>query len=534
MDGLKASSGGFNLLKKFLSVLLLLAFSIISGCGNIEKEAGGTLKNQLVYASESEFAGLNPILQETNTDALLFRGLMRFNAENKPALDIAESYRVSEDGLRYSFKLREDIEFHDGTRLTADDVIFTIESILDDGNASFLKSDFTAVDSMKKKDDFQLEIILKDPFAPFINKMTVPILPRHLLEGSDMRNNEYNVRPVGAGPYKFGEWNRGNHLTLVANKSFYGTKPSIEKIIFKFIPDSNNRALQLKSGEVDIALLDPIQAENMEEVNNLSIHKIDTADYRGILYNMNNDLWKDLKVRRAFNYAIDRTRVVDGILRGAGVEAYSPLQKHEYVNKDIEKYTYDIAKAKDLLNQAGWREEKDGWRYKNGEKLEFSLTAPASDTIRVNMANYAAESFKSIGADVKVEALDWNAIKIEDTDAFIIAWGSPYDADHHAHILFHTGQSTASSAGYNYGDYSNSEVDKLLEKGRVTTDEAERKRVYSKLQEELAADPPFNFIAYVDAIYGINSNLEGVSERTLGHHGSGFLWNVEEWKWNDR
>lgn len=521
-------------MKKFLFILLLLAFSAVSGCGSIEKEAGAALENQLVYASESEFAGLNPILQETNTDALLFRGLMRFDAENKPALDIAESYHVSKDELTYSFKLREDIKFHDGTQLTAGDVIFTIKSILDDSNASFLKSDFIAVDSMEKKDDFNLEIRLKYPFAPFIDKMTVPILPRHLLEGTDMRNSDYNVHPVGTGPYKFGEWNRGNNLTLVADEGFYGTKPSIEKIIFKFIPDSNNRALQLKSGEVDIALLDPIQAENMEDVSSLSIHKVDTADYRGILYNMKNDLWKDLKVRKAFNYAIDRTRVVDGILRGSGVEAYSPLQKHEYVNGNIEKYAYDIAKAEELLDQAGWREAEDGWRYKNGEKLEFSLTAPASDTIRVNMANYAAESFKSIGADVKVKALDWSAIKIEDTDAFIIAWGSPYDADHHTHILFHTGQSTASSAGYNYGDYSNNEVDELLEKGRVTIDETERKRIYSRLQEELAEDPPFNFIAYVDAIYGINSNLEGVSERTLGHHGSGFLWNVEEWKWNDR
>lgn len=521
-------------MKKFLFILLLLAFSAVSGCGSIEKETGAALESQLVYASESEFAGLNPILQETNTDALLFRGLMRFDAENKPALDIAESYQVSEDELTYSFKLREDIKFHDGTQLTAGDVIFTLKSILDDDNASFLKSDFIAVDSMEKKDDFHLEIRLKYPFAPFIDKMTVPILPRHLLEGTDMRNSDYNVHPVGTGPYKFGEWNRGNNLTLVADEGFHGTKPSIEKVIFKFIPDSNNRALQLKSGEVDIALLDPIQAENMKDVSGLSIHKVDTADYRGILYNMKKDLWKDLKVRKAFNYAIDRTQVVDGILRGSGAEAYSPLQKHEYVNENIEKYAYDIAKAKDLLDQAGWREAEDGWRYKNGEKLEFSLTAPASDTIRVNMANYAAESFKSIGADVKVKALDWSAIKIEDTDAFIIAWGSPYDADHHTHILFHTGQSTASSAGYNYGDYSNSEVDKLLEKGRVTIDETERKRIYSKLQEELAEDPPFNFIAYVDAVYGINSNLEGISERTLGHHGSGFLWNVEEWKWNDR
>jgi peptide/nickel transport system substrate-binding protein len=527
-------SGGFNLLKKFLFILSLLILFVIAGCGSVETKSSGDLDNQLVYASESEFAGLNPILQETNTDALLFRGLMRFDEENKPALDIAESYQVSTDELTYSFKLREDIKFHDGTRLTADDVIFTIESILDDSNASFLKSDFTAVESMKKQDDFNLEIRLKYPFAPFMDKMTVPILPHHLLEGTDIRNNEYNVHPVGTGPYKFDQWNHGNNLTLVANEDFHGTKPSIEKVIFKFIPDSNNRALQLKSGEVDIALLDPVQAENIEDADNLSIHAIETADYRGILYNMKNNLWKDVNVRKAFNYAIDRKKIVDGILRGYGIEAYSPLQKHNYANENVEQYTYDIDKAKTLLDKAGWKEAEDGWRYKNGMKLEFTLTTPASDMVRVNIANYAAESFKAIGAEVKVEALDWNAIKIEDTDAFIIAWGSPYDADHHTHILFHSEQSSTSSSGYNYGDYSNNTVDKLLEKGRITTGNTERKAIYSELQEELSNDPPYNFVAYVDAIYGINSNLEGIKERTLGHHGSGFLWNVEEWKWNDR
>ena len=150
------------------------------------------------------------------------------------------------------------------------------------------------------------------------------------------------------------------------------------------------------------------------------------------------------------------------------------------------------------------------------------------------MANYVAEGFKTIGADVKVAALDWSAITIEDTDAFVIGWGSPYDADHHTHILFHTDQSSLTGSGYNFGDYSNAKVDTLLEKGRLLTDTDERKAIYMEFQKELALDPPYDFIAYANAIYGINKNLEGVKERTLGHHGSGFLWNVEEWKWNER
>lgn len=521
---------------KNILVVLLVLIVAIAGCNKKEevKEADTAKENRLVYASEEEFEGLNPILEETNLDALLFRGLMRFDENNKVVTDIADSFDMSEDQLSYTFTLKEGITFHDGEELTADDVVFTIESIMDDQTASFLKSDFEEVDSIKKVSDYKVEIKLKQPFTPLLDKLTVPILPAHAFEGVDMRTADFNSHPIGAGPYMFDKWDRGNALTLQAYSDFFGTKPSIEKVIFKFIPDSNVRALQLKSGEVDVALLDPVQVENLEKEKNLTIYDIESADYRGVLFNMNVDLWKDVNVRKAFSYATDREQIVKGILKGHGSVAYSPLQNHEFNNDQVEKYTYDVDQAKSLLEESGWKVEKDGFRYKDGEKLTFTITTPASDSVRVNMANYIAEGFTEIGADVQVAALDWSAITIEDTEAFMVGWGSPYDADHHTHILFHSDESSVTSSGYNYGSYSNEKVDELLAKGRTTTDPEERKQIYMQFQEELANDPAFDFIAYENAVYGINKDLSGVKERILGHHGSGFLWNVEEWKWNDR
>ena len=167
-----------NLFILFLAILL-----VISGCGNKGKNISQMKENRLVYASESEFEGLNPILEETNLDALLFRGLMRFDANNEPATDIADSVSISPDKLTYTFILKDNIKFHDGEVLTADDVIFTIESILDDNNASFLKSDFTEIDSVTKIDDHKLELKLKHPFTPMLDKLTAPILPKHVFEG---------------------------------------------------------------------------------------------------------------------------------------------------------------------------------------------------------------------------------------------------------------------------------------------------------------------------------------------------------------
>ena len=144
----------------FIFIAILL---VISGCANKGENVSQSKENRLVYASESEFDGLNPILEETNLDALLFRGLMRFNEKNEPVTDIADSVNISEESLTYTFKLKKGIKFHDGEPLTADDVVFTIESILDDNNASFLKSDFTEVDSITKLDDYEARIKVKSP-----------------------------------------------------------------------------------------------------------------------------------------------------------------------------------------------------------------------------------------------------------------------------------------------------------------------------------------------------------------------------------
>ncbi len=519
--------------------MMILALSLV-GCTSSQGEkklpsaTSSSQSNELIFASESEFAGLNPILEETNLDAFLFRGLMRFDEHNIPVNDIAESIKISDDQMTYTITIRNDVTFHDGQTLTVDDMIFTIDSILDDANGSFLKSDFIHVASMKKVDDTTMTIQLDEPFTPMLDKLTVPILPKHAFEGQEIRTATFNQQPIGAGPYKFEQWDKGNSLTLKAYPSFFGTKASIEKVIFKFIPDSNVRALQLKSGEVDIALLDPNQVEELSKVEHLKMYEVESADYRGVLFNMKYPLWQDVTIRKAISYSTDRAGIVKGILHGYGTEAYSPLQKHTFVNNNIEQYTYDIDKANELLEQADWQLADDGFRYKDGEKLAFTITAPITDTVRVNMANYVAEGYKAVGADVEVAALDWSNIVIEETEAFMVGWGSPYDADHHTYSLFHSGESSLTSAGYNYGSYANATVDALLEEGRTTVDPEKRKEVYMALQEELAQDPPFAYFAYVDAVYGINHQISGVKERILGHHGAGFLWNVEEWEWNDR
>lgn len=523
-----------NKLTKLLACFLIIFSISLTGCGKKTEQTSGSKDKKsektLVYGAEFEDDNLNPILSTANASNLIFRGLMKFDENNESKPDIAESYTVSEDKMSYDFKIKKGIKFHDGEELKAEDVVFTIMSIKDDKVNSQIKPEFEEIKDVQAVNDYEVKINLKSPFPPLLDKLTIGIVPKHCLDGKDINTAEFNQKPIGAGPYKFEKWDKGNSITLSKFKDYYGKTGNIDKIVFKFVPDYNVRAMQLQTGEIDLAYLEPSQVEKIEKLDNIKIYKLPTADYRCIMYNLNNDILKDINVRKAFNYAVNRKGVVDGILLGYGKEAYSPIQINKFNNPDVEKYTYDLEKVNALLDEAGWKKGSDGIRVKDGKKLAFTLTTPITDEVRVNMANYLASEFKKIGADIKVDALDWNAIDIGKCDAFVLGFGSPYDADDCTYKLFSSSQT--GEDGENYGNYSNPKVDESLKKARTVEDEEQRKKLYGEFQAELAEDPPYNFIVYLDALYGLNKRVSGVVEKPLGHHGAGFMWNVEEWNIN--
>ena len=248
-----------------------------------------------------------------------------------------------------------------------------------------------------------------------------------------------------------------------------------------------------------------------------------TADYRGILYNFNNELFQNNReLPNALSYAIDRQAIIDSVLLGLGEVAYSPLQAGPYNNPNIEKYTYDPQKAKAELEAAGWTLNSDGIYQKGDTLLRFTINCSEGDQVRIDMANICAQQLREIGADVSVAVsseIDWAG-----QEAYLIGWGSPFDPDDHTYKVFGTDK------GANYSGYSNAEVDELLTKARETDDNAERLAYYQQFQEVLASDLPFTFIAYVDALYVGDASINGITPDTvLGHHGVGIFWNVAEW-----
>ncbi|MEG2199815.1 MAG: ABC transporter substrate-binding protein [Anaerovorax sp.] len=353
--------------------------------------------------------------------------------------------------------------------------------------------------------------------------MTIGILPKHLLEGKDITTHEFNQKPVGSGPYKLVSWDMGQSITLEKYEGYYNGTPKIDKVIFKIVEDTDARALQLKSGELDLAQVTPKSARELKDLEGFKTLDMKTADYRGILYNFNHPLFKENReLPNALSYAIDRQAIVDSVLLGEGSIAYSPLQAGPYNNPDIEKYEYNPEKAKELLEAAGWKMGANGYYEKNGKELGFTINNGQGDQVRVDMSNICAQNLQDIGVNAKVKVngeTDWGG-----QEAYLIGWGSPFDPDDHTYKVFGTDK------GANYNGYSNSKVDTLLVQARALQTKEERIPVYQEFQTELAKDLPYTFIAYIDAIYMANDAITGISaDKILGHHGVGIFWNIEQW-----
>ena len=519
-----------NPLKKPLIGIAAVFFAALAGaCGAQPAGQGGDGTKQLVYGMEAEIDRVNPVLDESQEiDALLFRGLTKPDEQNKVTPDLAESWTISKDLLTYTFKLREDAVWQDGEPVKADDVVFTLQKILDPDTNTPITGEFQEISNVRATGDYEVELTLHRPYPPLLDKLKVGIVPKHLLEDENLAEAEFNRNPVGNGPFRLKEWKGDGTIVLERNHDYYGNKPKLDEVVFKPVPDANTRLVQLKAGEIDLASLAPSQVEAVKDSDPIKIHEIDTADYRAIMYNFDLEIFEDPKVRQAISLAVDREAMVEGILDGKGEAAYGPLQKSWAAHPDAGRTGGpDPERAAQLLAEAGWEKNSDGILEKDGKLLSFELVAPAQDTVRVALANVVSQQLKPLGIQAEPKPVDQNAVKYDGEEALLIGWGSEFDPDDHTYRLFHS--SEIGGGQYNFGKYRNEEVDRLLTEARTAADPEERKAAYGRFLEALDEDPPYTFLVYLDALYGVNEQVSGISDRTLGHHGFGILWNIEDW-----
>lgn len=501
--------------KKILAILTVALLICIYACAETP--------SRLIYGS-GDYTRINPALDEHGEiNILLFDGLTAHDSENNIVAGLARSWDYDEAECAYTFYLEKDVKWHDGEAFTAVDVKFTIEAIMNPENESENASNYEDVQEITILDDYTIRFQLKAPNVAFLQYMTIPILPEHILAEADMQTDDYFRFPIGTGPYKMQSWDEGQSITLTANEDYFKGAPNIQEIVFKIVADDTAKALQLQSGELDLALLSPRDAVNFANNPEYTCYDMKTSDYRGILFNFWNPYWTENRdIIPAICYGINREAIVNAVLLGQGETAYGPLQQNIYNNENIEHYDYNPEKARAILENAGCALDENGFYARNGAALGFTINVGAGDQVRLQIAQIAAQQLREIGLDVKVEvpaSVDWGT-----QDAYLIGWGSPFDADDHTYKVFGTDK------GANYSGYSNARVDQYLTEARQSADPEIRREAYAKFQEALAEDPAFTFICYLDANYVAKTGIKGIDPDTImGHHGVGIFWNVCEW-----
>ena len=447
----------------------------------------------------------------------VFERLARANPETMENMpELATSWEYSKDLTSLVAKLRKGVTWHDGKEFTAEDVKFTFEKVMDKKTRTQFRIQITDLKSVDVVGPYTVKFNLKSPSASFQAALQIPIIPKHLLEGKDVNTDEFNHKPVGTGPFKFKEWVPGDHATVVAYEKHWRKRPYLDRIVFKVLPDTNVRMAQLKTGEIDIMdAVEPLQLKQLSKDSKLAAYRMVQTNYYGLFWNVNKPPFNDIRVRKALNHAIDKKTIIEKVLLGEAIPAYSVYQppfKWAYTD-DVYKLEFSPEKAKKLLAEVGWKDtDGDGILDKDGKPFRFTLTGDTASPTRRRNVMISQQYLKSIGLDVKIQFKEWHDFlenyqwspKKEMTFLWN-AFNPPMDPDMLAR-RWHS----KSGPRTNQTRYSNARVDELFAKGKSTIEQSERAKIYHELQRTIAKDVPMIFIYYPIEIAVANKRLQGV------------------------
>ena len=534
---------------------------LLAGCAGATEEGSGTTlggesaaagigvgpngESQVVVTmtpSSEPAAGFNPLVAwgagEHVHEPLIQSTLITTDNNLEFVNDLATAYECSEDGMTWTFAIRDDVKFTDGTPLTAEDVAFTINGIVN-GEAS--EADLSMVHEAVATDAYTCELRMERPNNALLYTLAVVgIVPANAY-GSD-----YGEHPIGSGRYMLEQWDRGQQVILQANPDYYGEKPLMDRVVVLFMEEDASLAAA-QSGTADVAYTSASLAEavpagytllNCASVDSRGISLPcnpagDTVTEDGVEYAAGNDVTCDLAVRRALNYGIDRTRLIEHVLNGYGHEAFSVGDGMPW-SSDAMRVRTDVEEANRLLDEASWSRDGDGMRAKDGVPCAFDLYYSASDSTRQAIAYDFADQCAELGITVNAKGASWDDIYARQyADPVLWGWGSNSPVE-----LF---ELTYGNGWGNYAQYKNAEVDANLEAAQAARTVEESYPFYQAAQwdeETQSGVAPqgaatWVWLANVDHLYFEREGLAVAEQKPHPHgHGWSLVNNIDRWSWN--
>lgn len=481
----------------------------------------------IVVGSIGDARTLVPILASDSASGqicgLVFNGLVKYDKDIKLTGDLAESWEVLEDGLVIVFHLREGVRWQDGHPFTAKDVEFTYQKLIDPDVRTPYSGDFERVKTLEVIDDYTVRVTYREPFSPGLASWGMSIMPRHLLENEDLNNTGFSRHPIGSGPYKFRQWKTAEKIELVSNRDYYEGRPYIDRYIYRIIPDQATMFLELRGRGLDYIGLTPLQYRRQTETqffqNNFQKFHFPGFGYTYIGFNLSDPKFSDLRVRRAINYAIDKSEIIEGVLLGLGRVSTGPFPPQSWAyNKEVVPVPYDPKKARELLAEAGWQDsDGDGWLDKEEQVFEFTIITNQGNEQRKQAGEIIQRRLADVGIKVKLKIVEWSAFISEFIDkrrfeAVLLGWMLSQDPDYFD--IWHS--SKTGEGEFNFLGYNNPEVDKLLGQGRRVFAEEERKKIYHKIHKILYEEQPCIFLYVPDSLPIIHNRFHGIEPAPLG------------------
>jgi peptide/nickel transport system substrate-binding protein len=546
-------------MKKFRwQILILCVTGLVVGTLLLLERQGGLLSNAFsspaaggVYSEAlvGSLQRLNPLIDSGNSadkdvDRLLFSGLLRFDSRGLPEGDIAKEWHVSEDGTIYTFEINDNVLWHDGQSLTVDDVIFTV-SVLSQGG-DLIPADlsaFWAAVEVVKLDATHMQFVLPQAFAPFLDYLTFGILPQHIygeMNYDAIVASTFNLQPIGSGPYQFKELSLdGNNITgitLEANPNYYGKKPFIDQIVFRYYPDSQSALQAYKDGYVQgISQVTNDILPDVLSQNNLSLYSARLPQISMVLLNLNDPsvkFFQDTKIRKALLLGINRQQLIDQVFYGQAIKADGVIFPGTWAYLDsAPTFSYDPDQAREILKQQGYvvTGDTNPVRTKSDVQLKFVLSYP-DDDLHKKLAEMIQEDWKALDVLVTLEAVPADRFVSEKLDsrayqAALVDINLASSPDPDPYPFWDQGQITG---GQNYSQWSDRTVSDTLEQARVTVDLAERTRLYHNFQYLFADQLPALPLFYPVYSYAVDSQVQGVSIGPLYNTSDRFA-NVTSW-----